>query len=409
MHHQDRQMTALPVCPPDNGEVVLFPKPENCSEFYQCAGGVAFTHHCPENLYYCEEKQYCAWIAEPGCKFDCVITKTNPAPAAKKYVPAAAPVCPPQIDEEVTYFPNPDNCNMYYECSNEEAIPMECPDDLYFCTQKQSCDWIWDPDCTYNCVAVQSKPVRVEEKFEPVCPEPTDNLTLIANPENCSSFYGCDNGVPVPMGCPGGLYFCTEKQSCAWIWDPECTYDCVAAQSKPVRVEEKFDPVCPEQTENVTFIANPENCSSFYECDNGVPVPMGCPGGLYFCTERQLCSWVWDEECTFNCVAVKTIPFVADDKFNAEPIDETAQTDEPTFEPEKTTPRPTANPICPPVNGDEVIYTPNHDDCSAYYQCSNGVALPLQCPGDLYFCSQKNTCAWIWEPDCIYDCVIVKK
>jgi hypothetical protein len=56
-HQQKNQQLDLPDCPADdNGEVILFPKPENCSEFYQCAGGHLFTHHCPDNLYYCAER-----------------------------------------------------------------------------------------------------------------------------------------------------------------------------------------------------------------------------------------------------------------------------------------------------------------------------------------------------------------
>ena len=150
MRHQDRQMTALPVCPPDNGEIILFPKPENCSEFYQCAGGVAFIQHCPPNLYYCEEKQFCSWDTDPDCKFGCIITKTNPVPAAEENVPE----CPPQTDD-LTLIANPNNCSAYYECDNGVAVPMGCPDGLYFCSQKNICAWVWESGCIYDCIIVK--------------------------------------------------------------------------------------------------------------------------------------------------------------------------------------------------------------------------------------------------------------
>jgi hypothetical protein len=112
--HHDGQLTATPVCPPDvNGEVILYPNPENCSEFYQCAGGVAFTHHCPPNLFYCAEKQYCSWRTDTECAFDCLFTKTKPVPAAEKHVPAALPECPPLGDDTYLNVPNPDDCSTY--------------------------------------------------------------------------------------------------------------------------------------------------------------------------------------------------------------------------------------------------------------------------------------------------------
>jgi hypothetical protein len=142
----------LPVCPEeDNGESILFPKPENCSEFYQCADGHLFTHHCPPDLHYCPEKQYCAWTSESGCTFDCQIVRSIVALDDDDFVPAAPPVCPPQIDGNLTLISNPENCSSYYECDNEVPVLMDCPSTLYFCKEKDSCTWIWEPGCNFNC------------------------------------------------------------------------------------------------------------------------------------------------------------------------------------------------------------------------------------------------------------------
>ena len=494
MRHQDRQMAALPVCPPDNGEVILFPKPENCSEFYQCAGGVLFMHRCQANLYYCEEKQYCSWPTDPDCKFDCVITKTNLVHAAEEFVPVADPVCPPET-ENVTFIGNPNNCSEFWGCDNGVPILMSCPGDLYFCSEKNICDWIWDPECKFDCVITKTNLVPAAKESvsaaDPVCPPETGNLTLLANPNNCSEFFECDNGVPVPMGCPDGLYFCSEKQLCSWVWDPECIYDCTIVKSKPVIVEEKFDaiyerddetttvddtttveptdgptfgttavPVCPPETENATFIANPNNCSEFWGCENGVPTLMSCPGGLYFCSEKNICDWIWDPECKFDCVITKTnlvpaakefvsaadpvcppetgnVTFIANpnncSEFwgcdNGEPVlmscpgglyfcsekdicawvwdpeckfDCSIAKSKNVIVEEKVV--PAAVPTCPPQVDDIVTYLPDPDDCNRYYECSNGVAVPMRCPDNLYFCSQKNSCDWIWDPECRFDC-----
>ena len=50
------------------------------------------------------------------------------------------------------------------------------------------------------------------------------------------------------------------------------------------------------------YIPNPDDCQSYYECTEGGIIVRCCPGGLYFCEEKQMCTWLWDSECTFDCV-----------------------------------------------------------------------------------------------------------
>ena len=53
-------------------------------------------------------------------------------------------------------------------------------------------------------------------------------VALAPNYNDCSAYYVCDNGVLFAMSCPDGLYFCYEKGTCSWSWDPECKFNCVA-------------------------------------------------------------------------------------------------------------------------------------------------------------------------------------
>jgi hypothetical protein len=155
--HHDRQLTAIPICPPDDkGEVILDPKPENCSEFYQCAGGVVFTQHCPVNLYYCAEKKNCTWRYDTDCAFDCVFTKTNPVPAAEEHVPAAIPKCPVKGKGTFILFPNPNDCSTYYDCVGGLRVLRSCAPGLYFNPQKQICSSAFDTMYIYDCRTVQT-------------------------------------------------------------------------------------------------------------------------------------------------------------------------------------------------------------------------------------------------------------
>jgi hypothetical protein len=86
--------------------------------------------------------------------------RPKPVHAAKEHVPAANPICPPQIGDKVTYIADPDDCNKYYVCSNQVAVPMHCPPGLYFCNAKETCDWPDDEECKYDCVKPTSTPVE---------------------------------------------------------------------------------------------------------------------------------------------------------------------------------------------------------------------------------------------------------
>jgi hypothetical protein len=177
--------------------------------------------------------------------------ETNPL-----HVPAAVPVCPPQIDDVVTYLPDQDDCSMFWECSNGHAVHFKCPDDLFYCSEKDSCDWQGDKECSYNCVNITSKTVLVEEQLIPYdlpdCPpDRNDSTTLFPNPTNCTEYYRCDHEIPTIMECPFGLWYCEEKSTCDWRDDPECAYSCnktvttsqPATRVKPGEITEKNQPI----------------------------------------------------------------------------------------------------------------------------------------------------------------------
>ncbi|EEC01132.1 chitinase, putative, partial [Ixodes scapularis] len=50
--------------------------------------------------------------------------------------------------------------------------------------------------------------------------------------------------------------------------------------------------------DNVTYIPNPFNCSTFFQCVQGTPVLMECPPGLHFNELLNVCDWQWRAQCT---------------------------------------------------------------------------------------------------------------
>ncbi|XP_037517676.1 uncharacterized protein LOC119394440 [Rhipicephalus sanguineus] len=76
------------------------------------------------------------------------------------------------------------------------------------------------------------------------CPPVDDwnaNATLIANPLNCSTFFMCQQGIPVLMTCPGTLHFNDVNKTCDY-----------ASRAGCVPQLPTFPPVSQEPTEAAT-------------------------------------------------------------------------------------------------------------------------------------------------------------
>ncbi|PSN48535.1 hypothetical protein C0J52_05923, partial [Blattella germanica] len=136
---------------------VLYPDPENCSRFYECDNGHAVLLNCPADL------------DDGNCSFsDC-----NPVVRAEEVFEAfAVPECPPvQLPNVTILHPDSDNCSRFYECDNGHAVLMNCPSNLYYCSELEACSYRDDGNCSFSdCNPV----VRAEEVFEafavPECP-----------------------------------------------------------------------------------------------------------------------------------------------------------------------------------------------------------------------------------------------
>jgi len=107
----------IPECPPNsNGEIVLIPNPEDCSTYFECIDGQPVLRDCPDNYYYCEEKQHCTWEWDTDCAFDCgftgdsmICTSSGPGPESG-WAPHCSKGCP-----YTKFLKNgrPDRCGNY--------------------------------------------------------------------------------------------------------------------------------------------------------------------------------------------------------------------------------------------------------------------------------------------------------
>lgn len=56
------------------------------------------------------------------------------------------PNCP-QGNSGTVFFPNPNDCRGYFECSDGVLYWHNCPAGLYWNNSLQVCDWLWNVDC----------------------------------------------------------------------------------------------------------------------------------------------------------------------------------------------------------------------------------------------------------------------
>lgn len=93
------------------------------------------------------------------------------------------------------------------------------------------------------------------------------------------------------MRCPNGFYFNEEMNVCMKSNDILCQLE-VDVTNKDERMEK-----CRSHDK---LIRNPDDCSTYYSCSNGIAILMNCPNILLFNEDRQQCTWPDEAKCCEN-------------------------------------------------------------------------------------------------------------
>eukprot|EP00094_Tigriopus_californicus_P013724 TCALIF_13280-PA protein Name:"Protein of unknown function" AED:0.12 eAED:0.41 QI:117/0.5/0.42/1/0.33/0.42/7/0/296 len=107
-------------------------------------------------------------------------------------------------EEPHGYFPDPEQCDLYYECKNGVATPKLCPDGLLFLLGEAisvKCDYPFNIDCGSREFVQEPEP-----NIDPKCYRANGYF----NHEDatvCDRFYNCVNGVAYELPCAAGLIF----------------------------------------------------------------------------------------------------------------------------------------------------------------------------------------------------------
>lgn len=124
-------------------------------------------------------------------------------------------------------------------------------------------------------------------------------------------------------------------------------------------------PKCPAQ--GSLLLPHPD-CTKYYQCGEGNLYVFDCPAGLHFSPELLICTY----------------PEVAG-----------CEVELPT-EPPSEEPNP-GDPECPPG---ENLLLPYPEDCTKFYQCSEGTAYVVDCPAGLHFSPVLLICTYPENAQC---------
>ncbi|CAG9770094.1 unnamed protein product [Ceutorhynchus assimilis] len=419
-----------PPCPCDCEELVLIPS-KNCGKYWQCDNEDATEINCPKGLEFNPDRKVCDWPANASCTGQgwcaedliCPIptkptkppapSTTTENPRARKLVKKlnwfmftecyiSAP-CPCDCPELVLI---PDKiCGKYWQCDNEVATELSCPKGLEFNPVRKVCDWPENAKCSglgwcdedLKCPPA-TKPTTptstTKNPNAPPCPCDCPELVLIPS-KNCGKYWQCENEDATEKSCPKGLEFNPDRKVCDWPANASCTGQGWCAEdlvcplpTKPTKpptpsttTKNPRAPPCPCNCSELVLIPD-KNCGKYWQCDNEVATELSCPKGLQFNPVRKVCDWPEDAKCS-------GLGWCDEDLLCPPPTKPTS--------PSTTTKDPRAPPC--PEDCCEPLLIPSRDCCN-YWQCDNGEATEVRCPGGLQFNPISKVCDWPGTAGC---------
>ncbi|KXJ74202.1 hypothetical protein RP20_CCG014180 [Aedes albopictus] len=257
-----------------------FPVAGSCTKFILCVNGVQSQHECLN-----------------GLVFDTALNECNLAANAP---PCTSVTCPANDDPaNPTFIRHPTNCRQYYICVAGQPIQQECPVDTAFNPSTNVCDL----QANVQCPALWSSSSLVSKslsKADQICSGNT-GIKNLPDPDDCSRYYLCMNGVSYSVACSTGLIFDSQTNKCGSKETSVCVKD-VTKSPCAGNVGLKYEPheqecykyyMCMGETlyeltcqADKLFNANTGKCeaSSTVICSNGVspvtPDPNMCAGNV---------------------------------------------------------------------------------------------------------------------------------
>ncbi|CAM4891981.1 unnamed protein product [Rotaria socialis] len=250
--------------------------------------------------------------------------------------------------EKDGFFPDKRDCWIYHICVGATHSVKACKEDLLFNPIKNECDWAMNVHCNHT-----------SYEDAPLATKPTHAL------------YPPDYTAP------------TRETS---------THGSI------------FDYLC--QSIDNDYIAHPTDCKQYAYCANGIPQSKLCKKGLYWSQSEKMCVWPAQSDCpvkshtstpSVSASAARNVPWLPRETTYPSSY---MLTDEPSYH---NTPLDTSkqSTICPPSKSWRI---PDPYDCSLYHDCYHGTDLVSNCPAQLQYNAEKQSCDYAQNVQCKNKC-----
>lgn len=176
------------------------------------------------------------------------------------------PLCEGRKESE--FFAYPGSCSDVYHCYKGKLSELTCPHGLWFNDKFGYCTYRVDSGCTEETtpdpdVTTPAPPTTPSPGELINCTEP--HIVMHPNEDDCSKYFVCPglNQKPIAATCTDKYYFSAADSQCI----PAELVECVVGVK------------CPD-TEGLTHLPHPRDCSSYYLCLNGNSSQFSCKNGL---------------------------------------------------------------------------------------------------------------------------------
>ncbi|XP_023026011.2 uncharacterized protein isoform X2 [Leptinotarsa decemlineata] len=264
----------------------------------------------------------------------------------------------PKVDGKYPVYSALPDCTKFCQCSNGKPYLHECPDGLHFNSILNVCDWPHragcnaarndtdddedggnsdddddDNDHDYDDqkkeITTEKADVNICQQNEIKCPKVDGKYPVYSALPDCTKFCQCSNGKPYLHNCPDGLHFNSILNVCDWPHragcnavrdDTDADKDCgkddngnggndndfdggnkeTATEKAEVNICLQNGIECPKVDGKYPVYSALPDCTKFCQCSNGKPYLHGCPDGLHFNPELNVC----DQPMNVNCSSI---------------------------------------------------------------------------------------------------------
>lgn len=229
---------------------------------------------------------------------------------------------------------------------------------------------------------------------ENICLKHPDSL-VIANPEDCNSFYACQLGNAIKVICPNKSIFNPTIGNC----DPDYT-DCVNDESE---TNDKNEILSEDINENAltseTEETEPTTSSSLNSTNSDVSVTDENTNEI-----STSSSNVALETTTSNPSTNTPEDFSSQSSnlpTNTTPSLTTTSTEEIDCDTTHKPDPPIASNLCPSKDSDEPTFFANHLFCDSFYLCYHGRPYEMFCPAGFNWSQEHKKCILERESNCV--------